>query len=81
MVRMKPGGPCMFCKATESSSWYGRKATADDPGTPVCRSNRCKEKGGYATSRKKKTRADLFEEEDPEDIQRVSDIEAILGIR
>ena len=51
----------MFCKATESSSWYGRKATADDPGTPVCRSNRCKEKGGYATSRKKKTRAELLE--------------------
>ena len=83
---LKPGGPCIFCGATESSTWYGKKATKDSPAQPVCRSNPCKEQAGYKV-RKKRSRehGSVLDDEVAEDwhnsIQWVSDVEAVLGVR
>ena len=80
----KPGGPCIFCGVTESSTWYGKKATADSPGGPVCRSNPCKEKAGYKVKRK---RSRDNENDDPNEhvpsswVESVSEVEACLGMR
>ena len=79
----KPGGPCIFCGVTESSTWYGKKATADSPGRPVCRSNPCKEKASYKVRRK---RDRDIENDDPDQHsvsswESVSEVEACLGMR
>ena len=77
---LKPGGPCIICGATESSSWYGKKGTPENPGKPVCRSNPCKEAAGYNV--KKKRRGGQNDNDDAEDlIHSVSEVEAFLGFR
>ena len=83
----KPGGPCCICGTTLSSTWYGKSGTAENPGLKYCRSNKCKEKGGYQT--KKKRKRGRARDDDSEcsmaisscSVLKVSDVKACLGMR
>ena len=79
--RLKPGGPCCVCGATYSSTWYGKK-----DGKKYCRGNPCKKAGGYNVGKKRKKRGGAGDDDDdvgdfPENIYKISRVEACLGFR
>ena len=80
-ARLKPGGPCCVCGATYSSTWYGKK-----DGKKYCRGNPCKKAGGYNVGKKRKKRGGAGDDDDdvgdfPENIYKISRVEACLGFR
>ena len=82
---LKPGGPCCVCGATLSSTWYGRRGTAENPGKRYCRSNPCKLAGGYSVGKRRRSAASDVSSETSESVPpwvyKVSKIEACLGMR